>query len=72
HTAADRLDAAALALADLRCAWPRMAGAERAVLGPAAALVRERLEAARARIPRLSALSVGAPVADPEEDRAPG
>ena len=71
HSAADRLDAAALLLGDLRAAWPALGASERAVIGPSAAAVRARLDTARARVPRLSALSVGAIVSDPEEETAP-
>jgi hypothetical protein len=71
HSAGEQLDAAALRLADLRAAWPDMSAAERIVVGPSAASVRVRLDAARAQIPRLSALSVGAAVSDPEEEQQP-
>ncbi len=71
HTAGDRLDAAALVLADLRAAWPRMCAPQRAVVGPAAAGVRQRLDAARPRIPRVSAVGLVAPVSDPEEEIEP-
>jgi hypothetical protein len=70
-TARDRLDAAGGVLAELRAAWPAMAGGERAVVGPAARTVRQRLDAATARVPRVRAVSEGAPVADPEQDEAP-
>lgn len=71
HTAVERLDNVALQLAELREAWPQMSAGERAVVGPGAAAVRERLDAGRARVPRLSALSVGTAVSDPEEDEEP-
>ena len=71
HTARDRLDAASAVLVDLRSQWPAMGGAERAVVGPAAAEVRTRLDAAARRLPKLTALSQGAPVADAEQDEAP-
>jgi hypothetical protein len=71
HTAGDRLDAAAVVLADLRERWPGMSAPERAVVGPAAKEVRDRLDAARRRIPRLSALTQGSPVADAEQDEEP-
>jgi hypothetical protein len=71
HTAGARLDAAREQLAELRERWAAMTAAERAVVGPAAASVRERLEAAARRVPRLTALSVGAAVVDPEQDAAP-
>jgi hypothetical protein len=71
HTARDRLDAAGSVLAELRAQWPAMSAAERVVVGPAAQEVRTRLDAARARVPRLSALSEGAPVEDPEQETEP-
>jgi hypothetical protein len=71
HAARDRLDAAGAVLGDLREAWAEMTAAERTVVGPAAKQVRDRLEAAGRSMPRLSALSVGAPVADPEQDEVP-
>lgn len=71
HSARERLDGADALLADLRAQWPRMSAAERGVVGPAAKAVKDRLEAAGRRIPRLSALTQAAPVADPEQDAAP-
>ena len=71
HRAQDRLDAARTTLAELRERWPAMSAAERGVVGPAAQGVRERLDSAAARVPRLSALTVAAPVVDPEQDEEP-
>ena len=71
HTARDRIDVAAAALADLREQWPAMSGAERSVVGPAARDVRERLDSAAARLPRLSALSEAPGELDPEEEVEP-
>jgi hypothetical protein len=71
HTARDRLDAAGVALGDLRERWLAMSSAERLVVGPAAREVRSRMDAAGARLPRISALSVGAPVEDPEQETEP-
>jgi hypothetical protein len=71
HTAVDRLDAADEKLGALRAAWPSMSAGERTVVGPGASAVRARLEAGRARVPKLSALSVGTPVNDPDEDSEP-
>jgi hypothetical protein len=71
HTALERLDGAAASLAGLREAWPGMSAGERAVIGPSASAVRARLDAARTRIPRLSALTVGTPESDPDEEREP-
>jgi hypothetical protein len=70
-TASDRLDAATAVLAELRERWAGMSPPERAVVGPAAKEVRDRADAAAARVPKVSALSEGAPVADPEQDEAP-
>src|SRR3954454_22357039 len=71
NTARERLDAAGAVLSELRSQWPSMSAPERLLVGPAAAQVRGRLDAAAARVPRLSALSVGAPVHDPEQDAEP-
>jgi hypothetical protein len=71
HTARDRLDSAGGVLTALRERWPEMSAAERGLVGPAAREVRERLDAAGRRVPRLSALSDGAPVEDPEQDAEP-
>ncbi len=70
-SARDRLDAAALALGELRSGWPGMSAAERALVGPPAGEVRRRLDAALARVPRVSALSEGEPVDDPEQEVEP-
>jgi hypothetical protein len=71
HTATERLDQAELALEDLRGAWPEMVAAQRAVVGPSAAELKRRIEAARRRIPKLSALSVGTTESDPDEEVEP-
>ncbi len=71
HRAQDQLDSARETLAELRTRWPDMSAAERGVVGPAAQGVRARLDATAARVPRLSALTVGAPVVDPEQDQDP-
>src|SRR4051812_18290205 len=55
--ASERLDAAREALAELRSRWPAMTGAERRVVGGAARPVRERLDVAAARVPRVRAVS---------------
>ena len=70
-TAADELDAAGEVLATLRGRWPEMSPAERAVVGKTAAPLRSRLDAAQARLPRRTALTEGAPEADPEQDADP-
>lgn len=72
HDAArDAIDRAADILADLRTRWPQMSNAERAIVGPAAKAVRERLDAASARVPVRRTLSEGAAEVDPEQDRDP-
>jgi hypothetical protein len=71
HAATERLDTADAALVDLRAAWPDMSAPERAIVGPSAATLRALDDAARARIPRLSALSLGAPESDPDEEALP-
>ena len=71
HTARERLDAVQAGLADLRERWAAMSGAERKIVGAAAAPVRARLDAAERRVPKLSALSVGAAEADPEQETDP-
>jgi hypothetical protein len=71
HTAGDRLDAASAVLTELRAAWPAMTAGERAIVGPSAADVRRRLDDASRRIPKVSAVSEGSPVADAEQEEAP-
>jgi hypothetical protein len=69
--AEEALDRADAVLAGLRDAWPAMAAGERAVVGPAAKAVRERADAARARLPRRRALSEAPAEADPEQEVDP-
>ena len=69
--ARDRLDEAEAGLAALRARWPELDARERRVLGAAARPVRERLDAAAARMPKRAALSVGAEEHDPEQDTDP-
>jgi len=69
--AREALDRAADALAALRARWPSMTTPERGVIGPAAAAVRQRLDAAAARVPARRTLSEGGAEADPEQDLAP-
>jgi len=74
HRASERLDGARETLAELRARWPGMGGAERRVVGGAAAPVRARLDAAAARVPRLRTVSEMAPgeaVTDPEQEADP-
>jgi hypothetical protein len=70
-SARDALDRAADLLSDLRARWPSMSAAERAIVGPAAKVVRDRLDAAQARIPRRRTLSEGAVEVDPEQESEP-
>jgi hypothetical protein len=69
--ARDAVDEAELALAELRTRWLAMGGAERALVGRAAAPVRERLDAIARRLPRASALTQVAPEHDPEQEEDP-
>ena len=70
-TAGDALDRADVALADLRASWPSMSAPERAVVGPSASELKRRIDEARRRLPRATALTVGTAVADPEEEQEP-
>jgi hypothetical protein len=72
HDAArDALDRASDLLADLRGRWTGMSGAERAIVGPAAKVVRRRLDAVAARVPARRTLSEGTAEVDPEQEAAP-
>ena len=72
HDAArDALDRAADRLTELRARWPAMSAAERAVVGASAKAVRERLDAAAARIPARQTLSQAPVEVDPEQEAAP-
>ncbi|HEU4974537.1 MAG TPA: hypothetical protein VFT50_05565 [Baekduia sp.] len=70
-TAREAIDRAADILAGLRTRWAAMSGAERAVVGPAARAVRERLDAVEARLPARRTLSEGTAEVDPEQERDP-
>ncbi len=70
--ARDELDRAAEGLAALRAQWPDMAPSERTVVGATAAPLRDRLDAARARLPKLSALTEAAPQPGEDDDKAAG
>lgn len=59
--AREELDRAAEGLAALRGQWPQMGASERTVVGRTAAPLRDRLDAARARLPKITALSEAAP-----------
>jgi hypothetical protein len=66
-----RLDGASEGLDALRARWPELDARERRLLAAAARPVRERLDAARARLPRRVAVSLGAAERDPEEELDP-
>jgi hypothetical protein len=70
-TAIARLDAADDGLAALRARWPELTAREQQVLGVLARPERARLDAARARLPRRSALSIGTPEHDAEQELEP-
>jgi hypothetical protein len=70
-SARDALDRAGDHLAALRDRWPDMSAAQRAVVGPSAKAVRERLDAAGARIPKRQTLSQAPVEVDPEQEAAP-
>lgn len=69
--AREALDDAERELATLRQRWADMSAAERALVGRAAAPVKQRLDALAKRMPRISALSEAAPEHDPEQERDP-
>jgi hypothetical protein len=70
-SARDALDRAADRLTDLRARWPQMSAVERSVVGASAKAVRERLDAASARIPARRTLSEAAVEIDPEQEAEP-
>ena len=69
--ARDAVDLAAAGLGELRESWAEMSAPERRVVGAAAGPVRVRLDAVAGRIPKVSALSEGEPVVDPEQESEP-
>src|SRR5512132_2549830 len=69
-SAREALDEAESGLQVLRERWPEMGGAERALVGRAAAPVKQRLDAVVSRLPRPSALSQAAPEHEQEQDPA--
>jgi hypothetical protein len=71
QTATDALDRAAAGLDELRAAWPELGGPERAIVGSSAAGLKRRMEDARRRVPKLTALSLGSAIEDPEQEEAP-
>ncbi len=62
------LDRAAEGLAALREQWPQMSAAERKVVGSTAGPLRDRLDAGRARLPKLSALTQVTPEPGEEDE----
>jgi predicted NBD/HSP70 family sugar kinase len=70
-SARDALDRAADRLTALRARWPDMSAPERAVIGSSAKAVRERLDAAAARIPARQTLSQARVEVDPEQEAEP-
>jgi len=71
QTARDELDHAEEQLAELRAGWPEMSGAERAIVGPTAKALKERMDAAARRIPKRTTLTEVAAEPDPEEEIEP-
>jgi hypothetical protein len=69
--AREAVEEAESGLQRLRECWPEMTGAERALVGRAAAPVKQRLDAVAVRLPRPSALSRAAPEHDPEQEQDP-
>jgi len=67
--ARDELDRAAEGLAALRGQWPQMSASERTVVGRTAAPLRDRLDAARARLPKITALTQVAPEPGDDEEQ---
>ena len=70
-SAVEDLDAAEAHLQVLRDRWPEMDAMQRRVIGSAATPLRDRIDAARARLPKRRALSEIAPEVDPEQDVDP-
>jgi hypothetical protein len=70
-SAREALDEAETGLQVLRERWPEMAAGERALVGRAAAPVKQRLDAVAGGLPRPSALSQAAPEHDPEQEQDP-
>lgn len=66
--AREELDRAAEGLAALREQWPQMSASERTVVGRTAAPLRDRLDAGRARLPKISALTQVAPEPGDEDE----
>lgn len=69
--AREALDRAADQLAALRERWPQLSDAERAVIGPSAKAIRDRLDECAADVPARHVLSQGTPVVDAEQETEP-
>jgi hypothetical protein len=69
--AAEALDRAAGGLARLRARWPALSPPTRALIGRTAAPLRARLDNAKQRLPTRTALTLGAPECDLDEDVDP-
>ncbi|MCW2959192.1 MAG: hypothetical protein JWP18_1995 [Solirubrobacterales bacterium] len=66
--AREELDRASEGLAALRAQWPEMSAGERKVVGSTAGPLRDRLDAGRARMPKLSAVTQVAPEPGEEDE----
>jgi hypothetical protein len=66
--ATEALGRAADGLADLRRRWPGLSAPQRVLIGRAGAPLRARLDDARGRLPQHTALTIGTPARDPDED----
>jgi len=71
QTARDELDRAEEELDALRASWGDMSGAERAIVGPTAKALTQRIAAAARRIPKRTTLTEVAAEPDPEEEIEP-
>jgi len=69
--AREALDEAERGLEELRARWADMPPAAKAIVGPAAAEVRARVDVLARNLPRASALSLAAPEYDAEQDQDP-
>lgn len=70
-TAREALDRAGDGLEALRAVWPSLSDGERTIVGASAKPLRARLDAARARLPRLVALAdvpVNERIVEPDDD----
>lgn len=70
-TARNELDKAEQALSELRLLWPEIDNSQQGLLVAIAKPLSDRAKALARTLPRASAVSVGAPVNDPEQDEEP-